>query len=55
MRFSSIAVLIALLILLPTTNIFLSCFSALEITVFNLAILDEKQVTTILPFNVLNK
>jgi len=53
-NFSSIAVVIALLILLPTTKIFLSFFNALEIIVFNLAIFEEKQVTIILPFKSLN-
>ena len=54
MRFSSIAVVIALLILLPTTNIFFLCLIAFEITVFNLAIFDEKQVTIILPVKLSN-
>ena len=48
------AVLIALLILLPTTNIFLSCLIAFEIIVFSLAIFDEKHVTMILPLSFLN-
>ena len=48
------AVVIALFILRPTTNIFFLCFKAFEITVFNLAIFDEKQVTIILPFNFSN-
>ena len=48
------AVLIALLILLPTTNIFLSCLIAFEIIVLSLAIFDEKHVTKILPLSFLN-
>ena len=49
------AVLIALFILLPTTNIFLSCLIAFEIMVLSLAIFEEKQVTIILPLSLLNK
>ena len=45
----------ALFILLPTTNIFFLCLIAFEITVFNLAIFDEKHVTTILPVRFSNK
>ena len=48
------AVVMALFILRPTTNIFFLCFMAFEMTVFNLAILDEKHVTIILPFKSSN-
>ena len=50
----SIAVWTARLTLLPITKIFLFRDCAVVIIVFSLAIFEEKQVTTILPFSSLN-